>query len=150
MSPPVRRSRPTATNGEPAQIVDTTPTSTTVRRRYDTDNDGALFDVVVDRDAYGSKTAYVPSAEMGHVLEADDWWRTTARQDVLAWLETHETVSSDDAALRDLIPEPVNPNAWGALFSAMAKAGELEFVAYRKSRRRPAHSRIVSVWGRSR
>lgn len=109
-------------------------------------SDGALFDVVVDRSAYGRSTRYVPTVEMARALEGDEWWRNLARQGIRAWLETHETVSSDEPDLRELIPEPTNPNCWGALFSAMANAGEIEFVAYRKSRRRSAHSRVVSVW----
>src|SRR4051794_34461494 len=91
----------------PAHESPTKKTTWTISRG---DDGSPIFDVV----SVGGNTRYRPIVEMSSVLDtAGTFWQATARQDVLAWLETHDTVSSDDLGLRELIPEPTNPNAWG-------------------------------------
>jgi hypothetical protein len=108
-----------------------------------------LFDVVSKRNAYGAETTYVPTVEMDRAVEtAGDFWQATARQAILALLEIRETVSVDDLRRDGLVPEPIHPNAWGGVFAALANAGEIRFVAYRKSQRPASHARVIAVWSK--
>lgn len=111
------------------------------------DEAAVLFDVVSVRTADGIETTYKPSTEMAHVLEtAGEFWQATARQAIKAMAQTRTSFCVDDLRADGLVPDPVNQNAWGAAFSAAANAGEIRHLGYRKSKRRSAHSRVVSVW----
>lgn len=141
MSPPEARRRPEA--NRTADVVhrggrDDAPTVT----------DPALFDVVARRDTYSHRTTYIPCAELSAALDdAGKWWQDTARQAIRAVAETRSTFTIDDLREDGLVPDPVNPSsAWGAAVSGAANAGEIKCVGYRRSRRKSAHSRIISVW----
>jgi hypothetical protein len=100
-----------------------------------------LFDVVSD----GGTTSYRPSVEMDRALGSDDFWAATARSAIKALAETMSTFTADD--LHEVgLPEPINKNCYGAALSAAANSGLIEIAGYRKSRRREARSRVVSVW----
>lgn len=48
--------------------------------------------------------------------------------------------------IRDIVGDPVHPNAFGARFNAAARAGIIRKVGYRNSSRPTLHAHPIAVW----
>lgn len=123
------------------------------------DDDPAMFDVVIERDAYSRRTTLEPSAFLRgpgprpattgpRDAQAPPWWWAEAERIVLALVECGHAVSADD--LHERFPgEPsASGAAFGALFARLARRGTLREVGWVKSRRPEARGRRVILWGR--
>ncbi len=83
---------------------------------------------------------------MNDALErAGEAWEKVARHWVGVFCITGTSFTSDD--VRACCPPPPNPNAWGALFKALADEGRITELGMTRSTRPAAHGRKVTLWG---
>lgn len=73
------------------------------------------------------------------------WIRDTATF-VQDFIDDGREFTSDDIRESFWIASALHPNAYGALFSVLAKQGKIQRVGYRPSVLPSTHGRIVSVW----
>lgn len=77
-------------------------------------------------------------------LQPSDW-RDTAMPALRRLAETGREFEAFDLTEAG-VPDPENPNQWGALFQAAYRAGVIERVGFRESRR-PSRARgLCRVW----
>lgn len=121
-------------------------------------NEPAMFDVVVERDAYSRTTTLVPSEYVRGPgphprstgpkdAQAPKWWDREAEAVVLALVRSGHAVTSDD--LHDKYPHEPSASgaAIGALFAKLARAGRIREIGMVKSRRPEARRRRIILWG---
>lgn len=78
---------------------------------------------------------------------ASEIWKEEAFNLIQGLSDAYDEFSSDD--LRGLIHPPEHPNAYGAMFSAMAKMKVIKKTGrYIKSKTPSCHSRIIATWQR--
>lgn len=141
------RSRPQAAPETPAKR-----SSGSIAESTGTSADDALFAVERQPTAYGVTTTYrmrSAAAERDAGMEAaaenaGEFWRLTFDQRLRYLAATGRDFTTDD--LREVVPDPVSPNAVGAMFASAAKSGLIVKVGYRPSERPEGHRRIVAVW----
>jgi hypothetical protein len=72
-------------------------------------------------------------------------WRSTADTAVAYLARSGRDFDVED--VRDLgVTEPASPKAWGSVFLAAARRGEIRKVGYRATTRWKAHARPVALW----
>ncbi len=120
----------------------------------------ALFDAVVEVDAYSKTTTLVPSkyvrgpaprppATGPEDAEAPAWWWAEAERVVMALVDSGHGVSSDDLHERFPAEPSASGAAFGALFAKLARAGHIREVGMVKSRRPEARRRRIILWGKA-
>lgn len=131
----------------------------TTAGREDGQGAPALFEAVVERNAYGTETTFSipPYVSRGpgrrtttgpQDAQAAVWWWREAMTVVLDVVNAGGTICSDD--LHDAFPEEPSASgaAFGGLFSRLAHEGRIVEVGMVKSRRPAAHRRRIITWGR--
>lgn len=88
------------------------------------------------------------SAVLASVDATDSSWTGHALSLLEYFAKSVREFSSDEfrAHFVNQLSEPSHYNAYGALFSVAAKRGIIKHIGYVKSKRAPAHSRVVGVW----
>ncbi len=81
-------------------------------------------------------------------IDNDEEWHATALERLHWFARQTGTVTCDSfRAYATTLPEPGNPNSWGALFSAAAKAGWLRDTGRVEKTKRPSgQARRIVVW----
>lgn len=73
-------------------------------------------------------------------------WIADTASFVQELIDTGMEFTNDDVRQDCRIAEPTHPNAYGAVFSVLAKQGKIQRVGHRPSVLPSTHGRIVSVW----
>lgn len=74
----------------------------------------------------------------------DQGWCNAHAQTVLDRMRDKWEWTADD--LHGIIPEPENPNLYGALVQKLCKSGKIKQVGFKKSTRPAANGRWVQIW----
>lgn len=125
-------------------------TSTRVTRGADKTEPGALFDAVLERTAYGTRTTFRAAQDRDDVLErvdeaTDDFWRRTCDAGIREL--ARRGVVFQCADLLELgVPEPEHPSRWGARLHHAARVGLIEPVGAEPSRRVTVRASLVRTW----